>query len=66
MVMQQNPIQDLLDNIFQAIQTFFQEISDPINFIDTYFISALYEEYNFYNTVVYSLYNVRYNCIQNN
>lgn len=55
MVMQQNPVQDLLDSIFQAIQTFFQEISDPINFIDTYFISALYEEYNFYNTVVYTI-----------
>lgn len=52
MVMQQNPIQDLLESIIKAIQTFFQEISDPINFIETYFI--LEQGYNFYNTIVYT------------
>lgn len=51
MTMQQNIIQDLLDSIIKAIQTFFQEISDPINFIETYFI--LEQGYNFYNTIVY-------------
>lgn len=55
MVIQQNIIQDLLESIIQAILTFFQEISDPITFIDTYFLSALYEEYNFYNTIVYTI-----------
>ncbi|MFX0122665.1 MAG: DUF63 family protein [Candidatus Hodarchaeota archaeon] len=52
MAIQQNTIQDLLDSIFKAIQTFFQEISDPINFIETYFI--LEQGYNFYNTIVYT------------
>ncbi|MFX1517318.1 MAG: DUF63 family protein, partial [Promethearchaeota archaeon] len=51
MVSQQNPIQDLLDNIFKTIQTFLQEITDPIGFIEKYFI--LEQGYNFYNTIVY-------------
>lgn len=51
MVLQQNPIQDLLDNIFKAIQTFLQEITDPFGFIEKYFI--LEQGYNFYNTIVY-------------
>ncbi|MHA2224298.1 MAG: DUF63 family protein [Candidatus Hodarchaeales archaeon] len=55
MAIQQNIILNLLESIIKAILTFFQEISDPINFIDKYFISALYEEYNFYNTVVYTI-----------
>ncbi|MFX0204581.1 MAG: DUF63 family protein [Candidatus Hodarchaeota archaeon] len=52
MSMQQNPIQDLLEDIIKAIQTFFQEIVDPIGFIEKYFI--LEQGYNFYNTVVYT------------
>ena len=55
MVIQQNIIQDLFESIIQVILNFFQEISDPITFIDTYFISALYEEYNLYNTIVYTI-----------
>ncbi|UCG00756.1 MAG: DUF63 family protein [Candidatus Heimdallarchaeota archaeon] len=51
-MMQQNPIQDLLESIFKAIQTFFQEISDPVGFIETYFI--LEQGYNIYNTIVYT------------
>ncbi len=52
MIMEQNPIQDLLENIIKAIQTFSQEILDPIGFIETYFI--LEQGYNIYNTIVYT------------
>ncbi|MFX0015626.1 MAG: DUF63 family protein [Promethearchaeota archaeon] len=52
MALQQNIIQDLLDKIFKAIQTFLQEISNPVKFIETYFI--LEQGYNFYNTIVYT------------
>lgn len=52
MTLQQNNIQELVKNILLVITTFFQEISNPIKFIDTYFISE--EGYNFYNTVVYT------------
>lgn len=52
MTIQQNPIQDFLDGVFKALQNFFQEIADPITFINTYFI---YEQgYNLYNTIVYT------------
>ncbi|MFW9903626.1 MAG: DUF63 family protein [Candidatus Thorarchaeota archaeon] len=52
MTMQQNFIQDLLEDIIKAIQTFFQEIADPIGFVEKYFI--LEQGYNLYNTVVYT------------
>ena len=48
MTIQQNPIQDLLDMLFQDLALLF---SDPILFFDTYFFSA--PGYNLYNTIVY-------------
>jgi uncharacterized membrane protein len=52
MTMQQNLIQNLLKDIIKAIQTFFQEVRDPIGFIEKYFI--LEQGYNIYNTLVYT------------
>ncbi len=49
MTIQQNPIQDFLDRLFQDLALLF---SDPIHFFDTYFFSA--PGYNLYNTIVYS------------
>ncbi len=52
MSVQQNIIQEFLDGIFKAVNTFLKEIVDPISFIYKYFISE--EGYNFYNTIVYT------------
>jgi uncharacterized membrane protein len=48
MTIQQNPLQDFLDMLFQDLALLF---SDPILFLDTYFFSA--PGYNLYNTIIY-------------
>ena len=49
MAIQQNVFQDFLEGIIEDI---FLLISDPIKFLDTFFISA--PGYNLYNTIIYT------------